>query len=33
MSEEPPPYEPTTIEKVFELLDKKLMTLGVEMAF
>lgn len=29
MSQEPPSYEPTTIETVFELLDKKLVSFGV----
>jgi hypothetical protein len=29
MPEEPPAYSPTTIEKVFELLDKKLVTVGI----
>ncbi|MDJ0706979.1 MAG: hypothetical protein QNJ46_27205, partial [Leptolyngbyaceae cyanobacterium MO_188.B28] len=29
MSEKPPDYLPTTLEKVFEILDQKLITLGV----
>jgi hypothetical protein len=29
MADPPPDYTPTTIEKVFELLDNKLLTLGV----
>lgn len=32
MAEEPSNYTPTTIEKVFELLDTKLVSLGIPTA-